>query len=213
MARAINRCKSSSSACPLDQLSVIILKNCPIVRTLLYRIISQCWSEQEIPAVWKRQVSILIYEKGDTADPANFSPITFQPIWYKIYASVYASTLHDYLAKRNYIEKEQQKGFCKGVDGVSERTEMRSHILKTAKREQRCITIALLDLKNAFGEVHHALLEASLQFHHVPAELIQLFKSSFENNYIVVSMDQKTTDPILVERGVLHCSLTCTLIF
>ena len=165
----------------MDQLSVIILKKCPIVRTLLHRIISQCWSEQEIPEIWKRGVSILIYKKGDTADPANFRPITLQPVWYKIYASVYASTLHDYLAKQNYIEKDLQKGFCKGVNGVSEHTEMLAHILKTAKREQRCITIALLDLKNAFGEIHHNLIAASLQFHHVPAELIQLFKSSYEN--------------------------------
>ena len=47
------------------------------------------------------------------------------------------------------------------------------------------IAIALLDLKNAFGEIHHNLIAASLQFHHVPTELIQLFKSSYANNYIV----------------------------
>ena len=96
---------------------------------------------------------------------------------------------------------------------MSEHTEMLSHILKTAKREQRCITIALLDLKNAFGEIHHNLIAASLQFHHVPAELIQLFKSSYENNYIVVSMDQKTTDPIRVERGVLQGDPSSPLLF
>ena len=75
VARAINRCKSSFSACPLDQLSIIILKNCPILRTLLHRIITQCWSDRVVPDIWKRGVTILIYKKGDTADPANFRPI------------------------------------------------------------------------------------------------------------------------------------------
>src|SRR5271165_2952493 len=52
-----------------------------------------------------------------------------------------------------------------------------------------------------------------LQFHHVPAELIQLFKSSYENNYIVVSMDHKITDPIRVERGVLQGDPSSPLLF
>ena len=51
------------------------------------------------------------------------------------------------------------------------------------------------------------------QFHHVPTEIIQLFKSSYENNYIVVSMDQKTTDPIRVERGVLQGDPSSPLLF
>ena len=94
VAKAINRCRSSLSACPLDQLSIIILKNCPILRTLLHHIISQCWTDREVPTIWKRGISILIYKKGDSADPANFRHITLQPVWCKIFSSVYASTLH-----------------------------------------------------------------------------------------------------------------------
>ena len=33
--QAVNKMKASSSACPLDQLSCIILKRCPILRTFL----------------------------------------------------------------------------------------------------------------------------------------------------------------------------------
>jgi len=213
VARAINRCKSSSSACPLDQLSVIILKNCPILRTLLHRLIVQCWSTKVVPSIWKRGVTILIYKKGDTADPANFRPITLQPVWYKIFASVYATAMSDFLTKHNYIEQNQQKGFWKGIDGVSEHTEMLAHLLKTAKREQRSITIALLDLKNAFGEVHHNLIAAALRFHYVPAQFVELFKSTYENNFIVVAMDQKITKPIRVQRGVLQGDPSSPLLF
>ena len=51
---------------------------------------------------------------GDAADPANFHPITRQPVAYKIYVSVYASTLHDYLTRHTYIEIDLL-GFCMGV--------------------------------------------------------------------------------------------------
>ena len=90
---------------------------------------------------------------------------------------------------------------------------MLAHIMKTAKREQRSITIALLDLKNAFGEVHHNLIASSLRFHHVPNELIQLFKSSYKDNYVAVALDQKTTAPIRVERGVLQGDPSSPLLF
>ena len=113
----------------------------------------------------------------------------------------------------NYIDKNLQKGFWKGVDGVTEHTEMLAHILKTAKQEQRSVTVALLDLRNAFGEVNHNLIAAALKFHHAPLDFIQMFQSIYENNFIVVSMANKVTDPIRVERGVLQGDPCSPLLF
>ena len=71
------------------------------------------------------------------------------------------------------------------IDGVSEHTEMLSNLItSTAKREQRSITIALMDLRNAFVEVHHKLIAEALKFHHVPIELIDIFQNIYENNCI-----------------------------
>ena len=81
---------------------------------------------------------------------------------------------------------------------------MLSHILNTAKREQRSVTVALLDLRNAFGEVDHNLIAATVKFHHAPLDCIQLFQSIYENNCIAVSMINKATQPIRVERRVLQ---------
>jgi len=36
--------------------------------------------------------------------------------------------------------------------------------------------VCLLDLKNAFGEVPHHLIETTLQYHHFPSEVIEIFK-------------------------------------
>jgi hypothetical protein len=183
------------------------------IYTLLHRIIYQCWSKRDIPGIWKRRVTILIYKKGDTTDPANFRPITLQPVWYKIYATAYASSLYNFLQENNYLDNSLQKGFWKGVDGVTEHTELLSHLLNTAKRDQRSITVALLDLKNAFGEVHHELIATALRYHHVPTELIQLFWSTYRDNCIVVALDGKTTHPIRVEKGVLQGDPSSPLLF
>ncbi len=62
----------------------------------------------------------------------------------------YSRTWLRCVSKRNYIIllllyysiiiiNNVLKGFWKGVDGVTEHTEMLAHILNTAKREQRSI--------------------------------------------------------------------------
>ncbi|ESN90811.1 hypothetical protein HELRODRAFT_182645 [Helobdella robusta] len=39
----IRKCKSRASPCPLDQMSVIVLKKCPIFRTILYQLLVECF--------------------------------------------------------------------------------------------------------------------------------------------------------------------------
>ena len=155
----------------------------------------------------------MIYKKGDPNDPANFRPITLQPSWYKVFSSVYATSIHDFLTKNHYIERNMQKGFWRGVDGVTEHTEMLAHLIKSAKREQRSLVVCLLDLRNAFGEVHHNLTEAALNYHHLPIEILNIFKSIYDQNGIVVSVNKRVTKPIIVERGVLQGDPCSPLLF
>ena len=70
---------------------------------------------------------------------------------------------------------KKQKGFWPGIDGVSEHTEILTHLIKDAKKHSRSLIITLLDLKNVFGEVHHELIKSALRYHHVPNSFIDLF--------------------------------------
>jgi hypothetical protein len=101
---AINKCRSAASPCPLDQMPVLVMKKCPIVRTALHKLIVECWRQRNIPQCWKEAMSVLIYKKGDTADVANFRPITLQPIFYKVLSAVYRNRLYGFLSDNNYID-------------------------------------------------------------------------------------------------------------
>ena len=114
-------------------------KRCPILRTVLHRIIVECWSRKQIPECWKRGATVLIYKKNDTGDPANFRPITLQSSWYKIMSTVMKNRIYDFLVQNNYIDRKIQKGFWPKVDGVSEHTELLTHIVTDAKRHSRNI--------------------------------------------------------------------------
>ena len=153
----IRKMKPSGSPCPLDQISVICLKRCPYLRTYLTEIIHAAWSSGTVPSEWKKACTILIHKKEETDNPANFRPITPQSVPQKVFT-----------VENNYIEHNIQKGFTPKVAGTLEHTARMAHIINTARIKQRSVIITLLDLKNAFGELHHDLIYEVLQYHHLP---------------------------------------------
>ena len=107
----IRNMKASGSPCPLDQISVIAFKRCPYLRTYLTDIIRSVWSSGEVPSEWKKACTILVHKKGDTADPANFRPITLESVPLKIFTSCLRNSLYQFLLENNYIESKNSKRF------------------------------------------------------------------------------------------------------
>jgi len=58
---------------------------------------------------WKRAVTILIYRRGETSDPANFRPITLQPVSCKIFTTILKSRVYRFLSDNDFIDKKIQK--------------------------------------------------------------------------------------------------------
>ena len=72
--------KSSASPCPINQISIIALKNCPYLQTQLWRFISKVWENALFPKTWRQGITILIHKKDSNKNPGNFHPITLEPI-------------------------------------------------------------------------------------------------------------------------------------
>ena len=73
--------------------------------------------------------------------------------------------------------------------------------------------ITLLDLKNAFGEVHHDLIRTALQNHHLPDFFTQLFNSIYHGAVATVTSNKEWTEFIKVEKGVLQGDPCSPLLF
>ena len=121
--------------------------------------------------------------------------------------------MYRFLNKNNYIENSIQKEFVPGMTGTFEHTAHLAQMIKQAKLKQRSIVVTLLDLKNAFGEVHHNIIPVALEHHHVPEEIVNIVKSLYVQFHTTVTTSRFSTEFLPVSKGVLQGDCLSPLLF
>ena len=121
--------------------------------------------------------------------------------------------MYDFLKRNNYIEHVIQKGFTSKLSGTLEHTSQMAYMINKARVKQRSLVITLLDLKNAFGEVHHKLIQRILEYHYIPDEIQQLIGSLYKDFHTSVISKDFATPVIPVKRGVLQGDCLSPLLF
>ena len=143
-------------------------------------------------------------QEGDTSEPANFRLITLESVTLKTLISCIRDSMFNFLSQNGYIEHCIQKGFLPKLSGTFEHTAHMAKIIKKARIKQRSLIITLLDLKNAFGEVHHNLIPAVLSYHNIPNEIQHLISSLYSNFHTSILTNSYQTPFLKVGRGVLQ---------
>ena len=174
---------------------------CPYLCSKLTKIIRYIWISKKVPAFWKRACTVLVYKKGSPDDPTNFTPISLQSVPLTIFTSCIRDTIYDFLKRNNYIERAMQKGFTSKLSGALEHTAQMAYMINKARVKQRSLIITLLDLKNAFGEVHHMLIQRILDYHYIPDEVRQLINSFYQDFHTSVISKDFTTHFYSSEEG------------
>ena len=86
-------------------------------------------------------------------------------------------------------------------------------VINTARIKQKSFVITLLDLKNAFDEVHHNLIPSVLRYHHIPDHIQMLIRSLYSNFQTSIITDSFQTPFIKVGLGVLQGDCLSPLTF
>ena len=80
----------------------------------------------------------------------------------------------------------------------------RCYLETIARIKQRSLVITLLDLKNAFGEVHHNLIKSVLSYHYIPSHVQVLISSLHLDFKTSIITEEFQVPAIFVRRGVLQ---------
>ena len=88
-----------------------------------------------------------------------------------------------------------------------------ANIINKARTKQRSLIITLLDLKNAFGEVHHNLIYEVLDYHYIPNHVKNLIRSLYTDFQTSIITEEFCTPFITVGRGVLQGDCLSPLLF
>ena len=73
-----------------------------------------------------------------------------------------------------------------------------------ANKHQRSLTIAWLDLANAYGSVNHQLIKFALSHYHAPRELIALTSSLYYDQQAIITCQHWQTKAISLQVGVFQ---------
>ena len=73
--------------------------------------------------------------------------------------------------------------------------------------------MTLLDLRNAFAEVHHNLIYCVLEYRHVPENIREIVKNLYCCFKTSILTDEFVTDFVHMQKGVLQGDCSSPLIF
>ena len=176
-------------------------------------LIRAVWLSGSIPSEWEKACTILLYKKGDTSIPSNFRPITLESIPLKVFTSCLRNAMYSFLTANNFIEHNIQKGFTPNLSGTLEHTAQMANIINKARNKQRSLVVTLLDLKNAFGEVHHNLIQCVLGYHHIPNHINDIILNLYTGFKTSIITSEFRTPFIPIGRGVLQGDCLSPLLF
>ena len=146
----------------MNGITYVPYKKCIALLKFVVRLGRKIWKRKDIPLDWARAYIILLAKSQDLANISEFRPIAITSTSGKIFFSVISDRLQFFMIQNNYISREIQKGFLFGVPGCLEHSFTLMEALKEAKELNRQIVISWIDLANAYGSVHHNLIQFAL---------------------------------------------------
>ena len=216
VAQVIRRTKAQSAPSPFDRVGYIIFKRCPSLLPALVQLFNICWSQSVIPHQWKC-AAIKLIPKGsaaeDISNPANFRPIALTPCTGKIFTTLLRNRWLRYMLANKYLDPSLQKAFLPTVPGSTEHHIKLSSVLTEAHSNHKSLAVCWLDLANAYGSVHHSLIDSSLRHYHAPPQFLATLQALYSGLNAKIITPEWETPVIPLQKGVYQGDPLSVVIF
>ena len=214
--RVIKRMKSASAPSPFDRIGYVVFKKCPALIPTLLDLFNLCCAHSYVPHQWKT-AAIKLIAKGpaaeDAANPANFRPIALTPCIGKIFTTLLRNRWLKFMLLNQYFDPSLQKAFLPTIPGCTEHQLKLSSVLNEAQAKHKALAVCWLDLANAYGSVHHSLIEFSLRHYNAPPQFLSMMQALYSGLNVVVTTNSWETPLVSLGKGVYQGDPLSVVIF
>lgn len=182
--------KATNTAPGEDGLEYRHLRSLDPLGLLLEAIYATVW-RIGIPTAWRKSRTFPIYKKGETSDYSNFRPISLLSTLYKLLSGVLSHRMTEVSSSLGWLSPEQ-KGFLPGVRGIQEHTQLLQTVVEEATFKRRNLSVAWLDLCNAFRSIPHLVLIELFNSLPIPDDLRRLLLDCYEGNLMDFRVSEDT---------------------
>ena len=201
-ANKLRKTRSKSAPGP-NGVPYLVYKRCPGVARLLWNYLRLLWRRNKMSDSWREAEGIFIPKEDDATTVDKFRTISLLNVEGKLFFSIKADRLTDFLTGSGYIDPAIQKGGVPGVSGCLEHTAILSQLIREAKTEKKNLVVTWLDIANAYGSIPHDVIKKALERAHVPENTRQLIENYYSDVRIRFTTREFTTDWQRVEKGII----------
>ena len=212
----IKRAKSASSPSPFDQIPYQIFKKCPSLAPALVDLFNCCWTTATIPSAWKTAAIKLIGKSTapeDATTPSNFRPIALTSCTGKLFTTILKNRWLEHMLDNGYLDRSIQKAFMRATPGCTEHHSKLATILSEARRKHKSLAVSWLDLANAYGSVHHTLIQFAMKHYHAPPQLCMILESLYSDLSAAILTPEWSTPSIPLKIGVYQGDPLSVVVF
>ena len=169
-----------------------------------------------MPQLWKTAAIKLIPKKTaaeDPTQPSNFRPIALTPSTGKLFTTILRDRWLSFMIHNKFIDRSIQKAFMPSTPGCIENHLKLMSVLSEARKKHKALAVCWLDLKNAYGSVHHSLIEYSLKHYHAPPKFYEMVRFLYKDLSASVITSEWSTSQIPLKIGVYQGDPFSVMIF
>ena len=115
----------------------------------------------------------------EPSSPSNFRPIALTSRIGKFFTTILRNRWLDYMTRNGFLNCSIQKAFMSATPGCVEHHCKLAAILAEARKMHKSLAVCWLDLANAYGSVHHSLIQFSVEHYHAPPKFSQILQSLY----------------------------------
>ena len=116
---------------------------------------------------------------GSDDNPTNFHMISLTLNIGKLYHSLEAQRMIDFMVGNQYLEPLTQKAYIEGINGCVEHVTVVHEIIQHAKLNHKTVHITWFDLEDAFGSVSHMLIPVVKKYYSIPTEITRYISNLY----------------------------------